>query len=469
MASKLSKSSSFNFALILSSIGYFLFLATTGSYFVSSNLKEFEVITKEMDNHKQKIIMMGLLAESELAGLSDKDPQQVNESIVPSYQDHIYTLENTQLTIEEAVARKVMHRSIRHLSRFINNPSILLMYRSFSGEKYILQRPIDGFHLEKSLFSEERCVITHVCAKYAYTDQLADRIIVSGVYTDAITSRPVISISAPVVSSKTPLAAINNKDIVGEYIVDQYLDDDWLKDKTIEVEYEGRKKYIHIRYGHYWLSDIAFTSNYVADNMTTFVYSYPVSKLLSEHLVFFAIMFCTTFLLHLKVRESNVRKSQLDVAITSATVDELTGLYNRKIFTAQEFDIALSESGSAIIAIDGNRIKSINDQYGHHAGDEAIKHIASSMKSVFRKSDFLVRSGGDEFIAILPRCSRSRATQLADKLQSKVQSDSVTSHRFTVGIACGVTYKELHEPLDHALLRADERLYEHKSQLTQAQ
>jgi diguanylate cyclase (GGDEF)-like protein len=465
MASKLSKSSSFNFALILSSIGYVIFLATTGSYFVTSNLKEFEVISKEMDNHKQKVIMMSLLAESELARLSDRNPQEINDSIIPSFRDHIYTLQNNILTIDEAVARMVMHRSIRHLSRFVNNPSILLFYRSFIGEKYILQKSIEGFNLDESLFSEERCLVSNTCTIYAYSDQLTDRIIVSGVYLDAITNRPVISISAPVTNKISPFDSISNKDIVGEYIVDLYLDDDWLKDKVIDVEYDGRKKYIHIQHEDYWFGDIAFSSNYIADNMTTFIYSYPVSKLLSEHLVFFGIMFCATFLLHLKVREANVRKSQLDVAITNATVDELTGLYNRKIFTAQEFDAAISESASAIIAIDGNRIKLINDQYGHHAGDVAIKHIAHSMKNVFRKSDFLVRNGGDEFIAILPGCSHSRAIELADKLQTVVQSNSVTSHKFNVGIAYGVTYKELHEPLDHALMRADERLYEHKGQL----
>ncbi|MCV5225476.1 GGDEF domain-containing protein, partial [Escherichia coli] len=75
-----------------------------------------------------------------------------------------------------------------------------------------------------------------------------------------------------------------------------------------------------------------------------------------------------------------------------------------------EFKRRLKTAPYSVIAIDGDRIKRINDRYGHHVGDEVIEIIADAMRKVFRTSDYLVRTGGDEFIAILPGCSISQSS-----------------------------------------------------------
>lgn len=71
---------------------------------------------------------------------------------------------------------------------------------------------------------------------------------------------------------------------------------------------------------------------------------------------------------------------QLANALTDVTKDELTGLYNRRLFKDNTFKNRLAEASYSVMAIDGNRIKKINDCFGHHVGDDAIAIIAESMK-----------------------------------------------------------------------------------------
>ncbi len=114
----------------------------------------------------------------------------------------------------------------------------------------------------------------------------------------------------------------------------------------------------------------------------------------------------------------------------------------------------------SVIAIDGDRIKRINDRYGHHVGDEVIEIIADAMRKVFRTSDYLVRTRGDEFIAILPRCSISQSSMLAKKLRSVVKDNRLKTLEIEVSVSIGVA---ANESLQDVIIRADEDLYEMKN------
>ncbi len=118
----------------------------------------------------------------------------------------------------------------------------------------------------------------------------------------------------------------------------------------------------------------------------------------------------------------------------------------------------------SIIAIDGNRIKKINDRYGHHVGDEVIVIIVDSMRKVFRNSDYLVRTGGDEFIVILPGCSMSKASMLAKKLRGVVKHNRLNTLDIEISVSTGVAVREEDETLQEVIVRADEELYEMKKQ-----
>ena len=91
-----------------------------------------------------------------------------------------------------------------------------------------------------------------------------------------------------------------------------------------------------------------------------------------------------------------------------ATIDPLTGLYNRR-FAEQRLAAEASRSKRyghplTVISFDLNNFKEINDRHGHPAGDEVLREFGKRLLTAVRLSDFAVRMGGDEFLAILPEC-----------------------------------------------------------------
>lgn len=85
--------------------------------------------------------------------------------------------------------------------------------------------------------------------------------------------------------------------------------------------------------------------------------------------------------------------------------DELTGLFNRRYFLKQLFDLIDNKNHFSIAMIDIDGLKIANDDFGHLEGDFYIKTVANELLSLLRDTDILARIGGDEFIAILPKCS----------------------------------------------------------------
>ncbi|MDD2829125.1 MAG: sensor domain-containing diguanylate cyclase [Sulfuricurvum sp.] len=102
------------------------------------------------------------------------------------------------------------------------------------------------------------------------------------------------------------------------------------------------------------------------------------------------------------------------------TKDPLTGLLGRRLFekiVMGQVEIAkATESDCSMIMCDLDYFKEINDQYGHLSGDEVIKNFAHNLQKTLRKSDFIFRFGGEEFLVLLPSTNYSEARQLAEKL-----------------------------------------------------
>jgi len=147
-----------------------------------------------------------------------------------------------------------------------------------------------------------------------------------------------------------------------------------------------------------------------------------------------------------------------------AILDPLTGLFNRRF--AYEYlprEMARAERQAIpliVMMIDLDDFKQINDQYGHAAGDAALKTFARHLKRSIRSSDLPVRMGGDEFLIALPDCSPE---QLAGPLQRIYgcmwQHETQTIEvKFSVGIACYQTGESVAQLLE----RADANMYEMK-------
>ena len=150
-----------------------------------------------------------------------------------------------------------------------------------------------------------------------------------------------------------------------------------------------------------------------------------------------------------------------------AMTDHLTNLHNRAYFyQAGEQLLAISKRSSipvSLCMIDIDNFKSINDTYGHDVGDRALKHIANVLKRGIRKSDILVRFGGEEFIILLPNCKQNKAFKIMDKITKSIANSIFylnDGEELKMTISSGSTSKI--NSLDSMVLQADEYMYKAK-------
>lgn len=145
-----------------------------------------------------------------------------------------------------------------------------------------------------------------------------------------------------------------------------------------------------------------------------------------------------------------------------ATIDPLTRIYNRQHFNANlNREISRSERyrhSLSLVLLDIDHFKSINDTFGHLAGDAVLKELAELMRSNIRESDLLARWGGEEFVILALEADRTSARALAEKL-----CRLVASHRFSISqqVTCsfGVTAYISDEGAMALINRADQALY----------
>ncbi len=430
------------FALYMLTILYF------SEQLMGDIVQRFESEARRVEIYKQKVVMVGLLAEAEIATEQKMLAPAANTSDVTIYQ----LKADAELTDEERIVHNVLNATSRLLPGFLSDDKSLLYYRSYQGRKLITYRPIADFELQESFF-DERCLIHLGCTNQALEFQLEDRVIITPPYEDLFSGQWIFTISSPV---------YKHGEIIGDINVDYRIGDTELAHYRHHTEARGLYHFIHFSDDNYPFGHLAHVNEYIADNRTVIIQRVAFSKLFAERCWMYAVLSLFLFVFFFKWSESKHQRSQLDEVMTSVNRDELTQLYNRKIFKDSELQNLLKEEGASVIAVDGDRIKQINDNYGHDVGDQAIKHIAESMSSVFRKSDYLVRCGGDEFLIILPGCSLQRANQLAKKLKMVTAEQLVTVHKLTVKVSTGAVEIRQYESLKSAILRADENLYQEK-------
>lgn len=154
-----------------------------------------------------------------------------------------------------------------------------------------------------------------------------------------------------------------------------------------------------------------------------------------------------------------------------ATIDELTGVYNRRYFTeAMTSEVARAkryETKLTICLVDLDDFKLINDNYGHPAGDMVLKEISNIFKKCVRESDFVCRYGGDEFAIILPDTEKKEAETMCKRMGELVSNYSFNyeSQKFKITISTGIAQcdEQLDSPLK-LLAEADSALYHAKKE-----
>jgi diguanylate cyclase (GGDEF)-like protein len=161
--------------------------------------------------------------------------------------------------------------------------------------------------------------------------------------------------------------------------------------------------------------------------------------------------------LRARVRAALRLKFMMDLLARKAQIDALTGLWNRRYFDQRfEAELSLACRGKrplAVLMIDLDRFKSINDNHGHPAGDEMLRRIAQVLAQSVRTEDVVCRYGGEEFAIIAPGIS-SGAADLSERLRAVVERHEVMT--VSIGWAASVAQPDqsLLQSADAALGRA---------------
>jgi diguanylate cyclase (GGDEF)-like protein len=156
-----------------------------------------------------------------------------------------------------------------------------------------------------------------------------------------------------------------------------------------------------------------------------------------------------------------------DAAIRLSTVDSLTGLYNRTFFfSALEREIARGDrSGRAfcLVMLDLDDLKTVNDRYGHIAGDQVLRTVSDVVRNGVRKIDVAARYGGDEFVALLPETDPTGGWVLAEKIRLTVAEQGAPGLDPAPTVSVGVvSYPADGRSADALLVSADRAMYASK-------
>ncbi|MDB5748419.1 MAG: hypothetical protein JWP72_3267 [Massilia sp.] len=151
-----------------------------------------------------------------------------------------------------------------------------------------------------------------------------------------------------------------------------------------------------------------------------------------------------------------------------ATTDDLTGLLNRRAFFARADAsrmLALRQGQPiALLMLDIDHFKQINDRFGHATGDEALLKFSTTCSAALRGHDILGRLGGEEFALVLPGTDLAGAQGAAERLREAVMETRLLTcgNRYTMTVSIGLVVIDPEEDLPSALARADHALYQAK-------
>lgn len=145
-----------------------------------------------------------------------------------------------------------------------------------------------------------------------------------------------------------------------------------------------------------------------------------------------------------------------------AQSDALTGLANRRALGMALATLERTARPYAVLALDIDHFKRVNDSWGHDAGDEALRRVAAVLRDSSRANDLACRAGGEEFVLLLPDTSLASASTIAERIRETI-ADTVIPLVGQVTLSIGVAESDAASPTSDAVLKqADRRLYRAK-------
>lgn len=169
-------------------------------------------------------------------------------------------------------------------------------------------------------------------------------------------------------------------------------------------------------------------------------------------------------------RELQVRRSLEKQLMLYASVDDLTGIYNRRTgLEWLEYNMLLAqhqEHELSICFFDIDNLKVVNDSYGHKEGDKLIMQVVQLIRRHLRKSDLLCRLGGDEFLLILPDCSQAEAENIWTRIKQEMEERNAQhSMVYPISVSHGLARYPASQSLsvDDFINVADRQMYKEKA------
>jgi diguanylate cyclase len=165
-----------------------------------------------------------------------------------------------------------------------------------------------------------------------------------------------------------------------------------------------------------------------------------------------------------KLRQLAIAHHELSIV---ASTDVLTSCLNRRAFTAmvdaylERVNVEEAKREGALLIIDVDHFKSVNDNFGHHCGDEALKIIAQTIKGVVREIDLVGRIGGEEFSVFLPGTDANRTQLVAERIRAAISTVEFypAGNRCDLSVSVGGATYVRQATFGELFRQADQRLY----------
>jgi two-component system cell cycle response regulator len=159
-------------------------------------------------------------------------------------------------------------------------------------------------------------------------------------------------------------------------------------------------------------------------------------------------------------------RNELDRSLEMAVTDPLTGLRNRR-YVRRHLEALLRSDEVAVMLLDIDRFKAINDNHGHAVGDVALKEVAQRLRQHLRAADVVARYGGEEFLAVLANAPAQHVMMVAERLREAVEAEPLVVNGglvLPITLSIGVAVGGPLEPVDSLIEAADRALYRAKQE-----
>ncbi|TLS36671.1 GGDEF domain-containing protein [Pseudalkalibacillus caeni] len=175
----------------------------------------------------------------------------------------------------------------------------------------------------------------------------------------------------------------------------------------------------------------------------------------------------TVGVLSSKVKEKESHLERLNKELEKlSSIDELTGVYNRRGFLMLSRQAIISSPVSSCLYLDLDGFKQVNDKYGHETGDELLKNVARLIKSCVQEEDVVGRLGGDEYVVFLKDGDENRAVQVASQIKNAFsEAIIINNETCTVTPSIGIAGSPADgKSIEELLLNSDSAMYRAKKQ-----